>query len=129
MFGLFKKKYVPHPTASDPDAKQREIVGESFHKRNVEAMYNAHILRGAPVWVTLVAEPQNKFDRNAIRVDWVDPSNGRTVAVGHIAKDKTRYWRSTISSAPSGSRWMWPARVAGTPDTYLGVVFYGSPTK
>lgn len=128
MFGLFKKPtYVPHPSVGTDAAVRQEIVGESFYERAVEAMYRASVDREQPVWVTLVPEPSNQHDRNAIKVEWVDPSNGRTVKVGHIAKAETKRWRGTIAAAPRGSRWMWPAQLTGTPETYIGIAFFGAP--
>jgi hypothetical protein len=65
------------------------VVGESNYQDALAASVDDH---GRAVIAQLVAEPSNKYDRRAIRVD----VGGRTV--GYVPKDTTDVWHPVLAS-------------------------------
>lgn len=65
------------------------VVGESNYQDALAATVDQH---GRAVMAQLVAEPSNKYDRRAIRVD----VGGRTV--GYVPRDTTDVWHPVLAS-------------------------------
>lgn len=92
--GLFKKK-APEPQSvsvwGDPDAYcNEEVTGESFHQEELAGLgryLQAHGVRDGRFVATLVREPTNKFDSNAVSVQPVlDGAIG--VVVGYLPRGR-----------------------------------------
>lgn len=65
------------------------VVGESNYQDNLARTVEEY---GRAVMAQLVAEPSNKYDRRAVRVDVA----GRTV--GYVPRDETTYWHPVLAS-------------------------------
>lgn len=71
-----------------------QVVGESRYLKNISQILGGR--EGEKITIaTIVSEPENKFDKNAIRID-VDG-----LTVGYIAKEETDIFRPLLAHATS----------------------------
>jgi len=129
MFRLGKTvRYQNFPQLDENNLRPFDIVGESFYQPNIVRMSEHADRTDQWAWVSLRAEPKNPHDRNAIRVDWVNPEDASVqLTIGYIPSSDTSKWHPIIATAPKGTAWVWPAEVTGGGDglTY-GVIFHAS---
>lgn len=66
-----------------------EVVGESFHRANLETICGQHGPEGVSQLAdaSLIIEDDNKFDRNAVRVDI------QGMPVGHLSREDASMYR------------------------------------
>jgi len=129
MFGIGKRiRFVNYPNVDPSKGRGINIVGESFYQRNIVRMSEHANRTDQWAWVSLRAEPKNPHDRNAIRVDWVNPEDASVqTTIGYIPSSDTSKWHPIIATAPKGSAWVWPAQVTGGgPGLTYGVIFHAS---
>ncbi len=75
------------------------------------------------VWVALVQEPANEFDRNAVRVD----TKGGT-KVGYIKKEDAKKIQPVVNAEPPFQKVVVKCMAVDSPDTYevqSVIAFYG----
>lgn len=65
------------------------IVGESHYQRAIRKARRQY-----PLWALLMPEHDNRYDKNAVRVDL--HVAGRWLPVGHLSKENARKWRPEI---------------------------------
>jgi hypothetical protein len=96
-----------------------EIVGESFHQPHIRQVAKRE--RGGEFEITLIAEPQNKFDPNAVVV------MAHGAPVGHLSREMAIAWQPQVLAAASeGFRTVGTARVFGGTQEKPSVGVFGS---
>lgn len=64
-----------------PGGNEVEVVGESFHRDALAALAGAESFGATLMWACLVPDPDNPYDRNAVKVV-IDSKH-----VGHLSRD------------------------------------------
>lgn len=86
------------------------VVGESNYQRKIKAA--ARKAGVDPLYAELVAEPRNKFDRNAVRVDLL--VGNKSYTVGYLPRaDAALYQASVLEAKRARQRVVLPARIFG----------------
>jgi hypothetical protein len=79
-----------------------EVVGESFHEKEIKRALKGH-LEGDLMAAVLVPEPSNPRDRNAVRVDLL--VDDRLFTVGHLGSEVASGYQAVPLPLASEERW------------------------
>lgn len=98
VFGFFKKKKLPRWAKGH--GYQHEVVGESHYQETLERIAGGRQVYGARkrCVATLVPEPSNKYDANAVRVD----VKGKVV--GYLPREKAAEYSKRIAEIGLGGQ-------------------------
>lgn len=111
-----------------PDDGRVGVVGESYYQQALSLVchgkasgddFDSHI----PVTAVLVPEPENKWDKNAVRVDI--HTGDQSVKVGYLSSEiAQKYQPELLRLRDKGFLCTCPARVAGGGDKNYGVYLH-----
>lgn len=111
-----------------PDDGRVAVVGESHYQQALNLVTNGRASgddfdHHIPVTAALVPEPDNRWDKNAVRVDVV--VGDRTVKVGYLSKDLAQeYQPELLILRKKGFLGTCPARIAGGGSKYYGIYLH-----
>jgi hypothetical protein len=122
---------ITHRLKTLPDDRRLSVVGESHHQdalaraaRGRAADFDDHI----PVTVALIPEENNRWDRNAVRVDVIDALTASTV--GYLdAVAAEEYQPELLALRDAGYIGACPARIAGGGRKFYGIYLHISSAR
>lgn len=116
-----KPQYLTHPSADRNAGEAIHVVGEASYQSVLKKAAKQQD-SGVEFDVALVAEPDNRFDKKAIRVDLL--IGGKPHTVGYIASDETAKWHRILKTAPKNVTYTWPAELRAGKGKPVGIVFF-----
>lgn len=113
---------LPPSTVRLSAAGRLAVVGESHYQPALNLAADGAAVHGIEnavrTWCALVPEPENRYDRHAVRVDCL--TSYGAVTVGYLARELARDYQPILRTLPTGVVGICPGQIMGG-----GAKFYG----